>query len=432
VDSQQFNDKVEQLRAGFESIYTAFEQIPESTQAPYPELYALLRTTLKGLETTLEELSVAEEELRQQNEELALTRQSIEAERQRYQELFEFAPHGYLVTDAAGKILEANQAASLLFNVPQEFLIGKLLAIYISSQDKKRFREKLNQLSANAVEHLADWEIHIEPRDADPFIASLTVRSNTIAPESGHLRWMIRDITRTKRMQSELDETRRRLIESVEDERTRLARELHDGPVQDLYALTYQFSTLRESIKDEQGQASYARIRADLRRIINALKSRSVELRPPTLDPFGFNQAVASYTQIFRRRNRGLEVSLNLYADGQRLSKRAQLAIFRIYQQGLMNVVRHARATKVVVNFTQTDREIQLSIHDNGTGFDVPQNWIQLVRRGHLGLVGCNERAAAVGGKFEVESEPGEGTLLKVVLPRSPSQGDADQHGPGS
>lgn len=419
MDSRRFSAKIEDLRGGFKAIYAAFEQIPDFKQEHYSDLYSLLRTTLAEFETTLEELSVADEELRQQNEELIQTRQAVEDERRRYQELFNFAPHGYLATNGAGKILEANRAASLLLNVPPEYLIGSLLVIYINEPDKKLFRQTLNQLSQNRMDELTDWEIRIKPQRAEPFIVSLTVRSNQISHDGDYLRWMMRDITASKQMQSELDEMRRRLIERVEEERLHLARELHDGPVQDLYALTYRLASLGKSFEADESLAQYARIRTDLQRVIDALRTRSSELRPPTLSSFGIDKAIQSYTDNLLGQNPGLEVSLNLDVDGKDLSERAQLALFRIYQHGLVNILRHADANKVMVYFTDADGEVQLSIQDDGKGFEVPRNWIQLARQGHLGLVDSMERAAAVGGDFEVISAPGKGTTVKAVIPKT-------------
>jgi signal transduction histidine kinase len=102
-------------------------------------------------------------------------------------------------------------------------------------------------------------------------------------------------------------------------------------------------------------------------------------------------------------------------SDGQSLPERQRLALFRIYQQALANVVRHSAATQVDVRFTHTPEETVLEVQDNGVGFQAPERWITLAREGHLGLVGASERAEAIGGKLEVITSPGEGALIRVV-----------------
>jgi signal transduction histidine kinase len=432
LNSQEYHQKINQLQSRIGILYKEVQQILEFTQDRFPDLYNLMEATLEELETTLEELSIAEDELRRQAEEISQSRRLLEAERQRYQELFEFAPYGYLVTDPSGKIMEANRVVAGLLNLPQAFLIGKLLSVYIVQKDKNKFQDRLNQLAQWAMDQinksvtdfssqpqLTDWEIWITPRKADPFLASLTVRANHILDDEIHFRWMMRDITQSKQMQAELDEMRGRLIESVEEERLRLARELHDGPVQDLYALTYQVTSLQNSIEDDQPIVELDHIREALQGVINSLRTQSVSLRPPTLKPFGLDKTIESHAGHFQKTYPELEVSLQLDTDGLDLSEREQLALYRIYQQAMINVVRHAEASHVRVNLIHNDRAIQLSIQDDGKGFEVPRNWIQMVRQGHLGLGGSSERAAAIGGKMKVNSEPGRGTTVEVVVPKS-------------
>src|SRR5215217_1388999 len=124
----------------------------------------LLPEALEELQTTLEELRVADEELRQQNEELMETRLEIERERQRYYDLFDFAPDAYLVTDANGTIQEANRAAAVLLNVKQRFLIGKPILVFIAGGHKNAFIMKQKKLE-NSLE-IQEWEIQVQPRSS--------------------------------------------------------------------------------------------------------------------------------------------------------------------------------------------------------------------------------------------------------------------------
>ena len=131
----------------------------------------LLPLAFKELGIVSEELQVAVEELQQQNLELAFVQTALETERQRYQELFEFAPYGYLMTDTAGTIQEANHAAGNLLNVSQRFLVGKPLLVFVAEEERQNFHAQLLQLQA--LEQVKDWQILLCPRDGQPFQASL-------------------------------------------------------------------------------------------------------------------------------------------------------------------------------------------------------------------------------------------------------------------
>jgi len=120
----------------------------------------------------MEELQVAEEQLLQQNEEPVATGYSMEAERQRYQDLFEFAPDGYLVTDPEGTILEANHAAASLLNTAQDFLVGIPLVAFVVQGGRRAFVTQLTRLPE--LERVQDWAVRLQPRDGTPFPAAVT------------------------------------------------------------------------------------------------------------------------------------------------------------------------------------------------------------------------------------------------------------------
>jgi PAS domain S-box-containing protein len=165
---------------------------------------AVMAEALEELSTALEELHVASEELRHQNEELAASRGIIEAERRRYQDLFEFAPDGYLVTDPEGTIREANRAAATLLGVRQEFLVGKPLLVFVAGEAHPAFHERLTRMQGEA-ETVEDWQASLRPREGSPFPAALTV--GVVRDPAGRLtglRWLVRDITGRKRAEAAL------------------------------------------------------------------------------------------------------------------------------------------------------------------------------------------------------------------------------------
>lgn len=153
----------------------------------------LLPTAFKELGTASEELQVAVEELYQQSEELALTRSQVEVERKRYQELFEFMPNAYLITDAQGKIQEANRAAARLLNIELSYLRDKLLINFIPLQERSTFRFKLNQLQQRNV--VQNWTVGIQPRNSECIEVDVTIDA-VFDPEGRvvSLRWILREL----------------------------------------------------------------------------------------------------------------------------------------------------------------------------------------------------------------------------------------------
>lgn len=230
------------------------------------------------------------------------------------------------------------------------------------------------------------------------------------------------DISDRKQMETELAELQRRLIESAEGERVLLAQELHDGPVQDLHGATYQLESLRDLIEDESALLQLTIINQTMKEVIQSLRSICRELRPPALAPFGLEKAIRSHVEHFSNQYPDHEIHLELSRDGQQLSERIRLALFRIYQQALNNVARHAQAQRIYVRFGIQKEQVILEIEDDGRGFQLPSRWIELARKGHLGLVGASERAESIGGRLQIESAPGQGTVIRVTVPLFPGQ----------
>lgn len=190
----------------------------------------LLPEALEELGVSLEELRVSQEVLQEQNHELLEAHAALKLERQRYRELFEFAPDGYLITDTEGKIQEANHAASVLLKVSQKHLIGKPLVVFVPESLRRAFRGELNRL--HEVGRLQEWITQLQPRNADPFDAALTV--TTVSDRTGAiagLRWLVRDISERKQLEeaqlrAKLAEMTNQTLEAEIAQRKQLEKEL--------------------------------------------------------------------------------------------------------------------------------------------------------------------------------------------------------------
>jgi len=190
--------RVEMFAQQVEDIHGRLSELYRGANASVQEeANLLLPVAFKELGTASEALQIATKQLFQQTEELAATRAQVEAQRQRYQDLFEFMPIAYLVTDALGKIQEANLAAAKLFNTEQSFLVNKLLLSFIPPPERPAFRSKLSQLHVS--KGVREWTLRLQGK------SQLFYTAVTVAPlrdsqgKLTSLRWIVRDITEHKR-----------------------------------------------------------------------------------------------------------------------------------------------------------------------------------------------------------------------------------------
>jgi signal transduction histidine kinase len=207
-----------------------------------------------------------------------------------------------------------------------------------------------------------------------------------------------------------------RLVRAVEDERSRMASEIHDGPVQRMSGLILRVETARHLLaSDRAGDVDHllATVKDGLVAEVGALRRFMVDLRPPMLDKWGLSEAISHLGRRFEG-----ETGVRFRFGGcepRRLAASQELVVFRILQEALMNVAKHAdaRMVKVTLDIESGD-SVTLVISDDGVGFD-PES-VDYRLAGHFGLVAMRERAEMAGGHFELRSAPGEGTTISVRL----------------
>ena len=241
--------------------------------------------------------------------------------------------------------------------------------------------------------------------------------------QPGRVMGVVMDVTQRRSDQQEIQEglaqieVQQRLLEQREQERLQIARDLHDGPVQELLATMYALHGLVSPETDPVLAGKVKEIRFSLQKQVAELRSFAGELRPPALSKFGLVKAIRSHAETFQEKHPEISLDIQDGLNGFRLRQETRLTLFRIYQETLNNIARHAHASRVEIRVTKDDRQVTLEIEDNGQGFDLPRDWLDLARTGHLGLVGMRERAQAIGGRVEIESRPGKGTRVRVCVP---------------
>jgi two-component system, NarL family, sensor kinase len=210
-----------------------------------------------------------------------------------------------------------------------------------------------------------------------------------------------------------------RIVLLQEEERAYVSRHLHDGVSQVLVAAKLQLESAARALAAGPGSPPELALGLEqLSEAIVAVRDVSHELRPLELDRLGLSGALRQLADEFAARS-GLSVSFEDGSEGARLGDQASVALFRVVQEALTNVARHARATHVDVRLSKRGAELCLSLVDDGGGFDV----VQVARspRGGIGLRNVRERVEHLGGHFNVRSRPGH-TELEVRLPTSPRQ----------
>ncbi|MEA4906370.1 MAG: ATP-binding cassette domain-containing protein [Chloroflexi bacterium] len=214
-----------------------------------------------------------------------------------------------------------------------------------------------------------------------------------------------------------LQETQRRLMTEREEERKSLARELHDQVIQDLLSLNYRLEDLEDDNISMEHRSELSAIRDGIRQVVGDLRQLCRDLRPPTIDNHGLSSAIRSLAQEWADRT-GIAVLLNIDPALGRLPEAIELSVFRIVQEGINNVAKHAAAREVQLSLQRTHIDtLQLRIADDGHGIDKLPNLANLSASKHFGLVGISERAALLGGSMRIQSARGGGMVLEVEIP---------------
>jgi len=208
----------------------------------------------------------------------------------------------------------------------------------------------------------------------------------------------------------------RQLLTAQETERRRLSRELHDEIGQVLTAVKLNLQTLERSADGPARSARLQESMAVVERAVQQVRNLSLDLRPSLLDDLGLVAALRWYLD---RQAARAGHQVQLVADPPNLQVPADLgtACFRVVQEALTNVARHAKAKKVCVELHQRNGEVQLTVRDDGAGFDVSAAYRRAARGASLGLLGMQERASLVGGRLDVSSTPSQGTLIRASFP---------------
>jgi PAS domain S-box-containing protein len=228
----------------------------------------------------------------------------------------------------------------------------------------------------------------------------------------------LENFTERKKAEEHLRYYVQQITKAQEEERKRIARELHDSSAQNLIALLHQLDNLlntKTKLPVSEAKALWS-LYEQTRDTLQEVRRFSRDLRPAILDDLGLLPALEWVTEDLKT-TYWIDVSLKVLGQERRLSPERELLLFRIVQEALRNVAKHAEATKAEVEVNFNEDKVTITVSDNGKGFEPPESLGALPLTGKLGLAGMQERVQLLGGNLRLESQPGKGTTVFVEAP---------------
>jgi len=412
------------------------------------------------------ELQVHQVELEMQNAELQGAWDQMEVMLEKYTDLYDFAPVGYFSIDEQGLILDVNLTGAALLGVERSRLINCRLPRFVASMSRPTFLAFLEEIFAEPGRQICEASLRNE--DGTSFWANL--QGASAASLSGVRKWCrlaVSDISALKRaeeaqrrmealdaanqelkkeivqrkavekalqksetyarqllaeslqLQKQLQHLSHQVLQAQEEERKRISRELHDDIAQVLTAISFHLAVLgKEAASNGKGlKRKIAHTQRLVQRSVNIVHQFAGQLRPPALDDLGLVPALRSHVKDFAKRT-GLSVRFTSFTRDRTelLDGDKRTVLYRVVQEALTNVAKHAKASLVTVSIQKLRGVICMEVQDDGKSFEV-QGVLSTKRNKGLGLLGMRERVEMVGGRFTVESSHGKGTTIRADIP---------------
>jgi PAS domain S-box-containing protein len=337
---------------------------------------------------------------------------------QNYRDLFESALDAIWVHDLKGDIQVANKAAAKLIGYSLEEMWWLNISSFMTAESLKlnnEIQEKL--INHESVE--MPYQEKLKRKDGLEIIVEITTRLIAQNNLPTAFQNIARDVTLERKIKESLRFYLQKVLAAQEDERKRIARDLHDDTAQSLLLLMRKLDAL---VSDRRIKLS-KKIREELTRSVSlsmdihaGIRRYAQELRPAILDDLGL---VPALEWIFDNLGTecGITVDTKIDPIKSDLPRETQLVLFRIAQEAITNIKKHAETSKVVFRLLFEDNKMRMVITDFGKGFKMPARLGDLGTAGKLGLVGMQERAQLLNGTFDIQSEPGKGTSIVVEIP---------------
>ena len=336
-----------------------------------------------------------------------------------YRYLFENASDAMWVQDMEGNFLDGNRALEKLSGYTLEELAGKNITQFLSDEFLALAKEVQRRLLAGE-DIDQPYEQRFLVKGGRARIVKMATNPIIINGKVKGFQHVARDVTEEKQLQENMRFYVHQVTRAQEDERKRIARELHDSVSPPLLLLAQGLdmlsSTKRPKLSNSALKQALEGLRSQAIEALETLRRCAQDLRPRILDDLGLVAALEWMTEDMVK-SQGIDAYAEVMGVEQTLPVETQLLLFRIVQEALNNIRTHAEASRVVVKLEFGDNRIKMTVSDNGKGFELPERMGDLASVGKLGLAGMQERARLLGGSLKVESELGKGTRVAVEAP---------------
>lgn len=359
----------------------------------------------------------AQEALREIDNEQKRTQAALKQAEENYRGIFENAIEGIFQSSPDGSFISANPAMARMFGYDSaEELINDRRDIerehYVDPRRRKVFQKLISEHGL-----VQSFELQAYRKDGTVIWISENVRA--VRDDNGAILYyegIVEDVTHRKHVEVERVELLRRLVRAQEDEQRRISRELHDQMGQSLAALLLGIKSLKDSLKVEAAKESIQRLQDITNRMAGEMHTLIRELRPTALDDLGLHTALANYVEEWSERS---NLAIDFHSNGlldQRLPTQLESTIYRIVQEAVNNVIKHANAENISIILENRGNKVLLIVEDDGIGFDVEGLLETPAKKQRFGLLGMQERVGLVGGSLSIESTPGVGTTVLVHI----------------
>ncbi len=336
-----------------------------------------------------------------------------------YRVLIESMNEGALTLTSDMTILYANQCFARMVGCPLEQVMGGSLRRFLSAVDQTTLRPLLKRVDSSG----SKIQVLLQVGDGSHLPVQISIRP---LAKSGSNRatigLVVTDQTEARRTEEMLRTLTHRVVQAQEAERGRVALELHDNITQLLCAVLIRCQALADKLPMSAGPAKEEtiKLREMLSETAQEVERISRNLRPGVLEHLGLVEVLRATSTEFEKRT-GVSLNLDCVQLSGRLPAEIELTLYRILQEALKNVERHARAHHVTVQLTKPGNIVQLTIKDDGGGFDPDSDPARRKGKDSLGLLSMRERAAYVGGAFKVKSSGETGTEIEIGIPLPPT-----------
>ncbi len=400
----------------------------------YGEILASLRARPEDLKRRINFLQERQELTKQHAEELEekvvelqnqilrrkMAEQQLRESEERYRTAIEYSNDGVvLIKDNILWYVNRKFAEMFGYGSRRE-IVGRSLETIVHPEDRERVLG-ISAMRRQGQPATSRYDFKGIKKDGSALYIAVSATSVAYKGRTVNLAYL-RDVTVRRRHEDEIRQLSRRLIHGIEDERKRLAADLHDEFGQSLTALHLLVRSLESSLPagllPQQNRCE--QLISMIEGLAENVRKISSDLRPDMLDHLGLIPTLEWYANDLRQRATGLEVEFEAVGFKRRLDPMVEIVLYRIMQEALNNVVKHSGASKVSVLLTYSHPTAIMVISDNGKGVDLSQVPPAGEQSKGIGLISMRERVASVGGTIDIRSEPGKGTSIRVALPDRP------------